>query len=83
MIKAGKIKKDKKPSEIFRGASRNLPYAFCEQIGKEIRDISDEVPFEIPESWVWVRHNDLFEISGGSQPPKSKFKSELPLSTKI
>ena len=36
LIKAGKIKKDKKSSEIFRGASRNLPYAFCEQIGKEI-----------------------------------------------
>ena len=76
LIKAGKIKKDKKSSEIFRGASRNLPYAYCEQIGKEIRDISDEIPFEIPESWVWVRHNDLFEISGGSQPPKAKFKSE-------
>ncbi len=57
LIKAGKIKKDKKSSEIFRGASRNLPYAFCEQIGKEIRDISDEIPFEIPESWEWVRIN--------------------------
>ena len=55
LIKAGKIKKDKKSSEIFRGASHNLPYAFCEQIGKEIRDISDEIPFEIPESWEWVR----------------------------
>jgi len=32
-----------------------LPYAYCEQIGKEIRDISDEIPFEIPESWEWVR----------------------------
>ena len=33
----------------------------------------DEIPFEIPESWEWVRHNELFEISGGSQPPKSHF----------
>ena len=55
LIKAGKIKKDKKSSEIFRGAAHNLPYAFCEQIGKEIRDISDEIPFEIPDSWEWVR----------------------------
>ena len=55
LIKAGKIKKDKKSSEIFRGATHNLPYAYCEQIGKEIRDISDEIPFEIPESWEWVR----------------------------
>ena len=36
----------------------------------------DEKPFEIPESWMWVRHNDLFEIVGGSQPPKSQFKSQ-------
>ena len=55
LIKAGKIKKDKKSSEIFRGATHNLPYAYCEQIGKEIRDISDEIPFEIPDSWEWVR----------------------------
>ena len=55
LIKTGKIKKDKKSSEIFRGATHNLPYANCEQIGKEIRDISDEIPFEIPESWEWVR----------------------------
>ena len=34
------------------------------------------MPFDIPDSWEWVRHNDLFEISGGSQPPKSKFISE-------
>ena len=36
----------------------------------------DEKPFEIPESWEWVRHNDLFDISGGSQPPKSDFSLE-------
>ena len=32
-----------------------MPYAFCEQIGKEIRDISEEIPFDIPESWEWCR----------------------------
>lgn len=66
LIKAGKIKKDKKSSEIFRGASRNLPYAYCEQIGKEIRDISDEIPFEIPDSWEWVRCSTLGAIIRGS-----------------
>ena len=68
LIKAGKLKKDKKSSEIFRGASRNLPYAFCEQIGKEIRDISDEIPFEIPDSWEWVRLSYIGEIVGGGTP---------------
>lgn len=36
-------------------------------------DITDEIPFGIPDSWSWVRHNQLFDISGGSQPPKSYF----------
>ena len=40
---------------LFQFTSDTLPYAFCEQIGKEIRDISDEIPFKIPDSWEWVR----------------------------
>jgi type I restriction enzyme S subunit len=52
LIKEGKIKKEKNPSIIFRGAD-NLPY---EKVGKnEPVCIADEVPFDIPESWEWVR----------------------------
>ena len=58
LIKAGKIKKEKNPSYIFRGAD-NLPY---EKVGKnEPVCIADEVPFEIPESWEWVRWGTLSE----------------------
>ena len=72
LIKEGRIKKEKTPSYIFRGDG-NLPY---EKVGKnEPVCIADEVPFEIPESWEWIRHNMLFEVQGGSQPPKSKFIS--------
>ena len=34
------------------------------------------VPFDIPASWEWVLHNDIINLVGGSQPPKSKFSSE-------
>ena len=62
LIKEGKIKKEKNPSVIFRGAD-NLPY---EKIGKnEPVCIADEVPFEIPESWEWCRVGDLFSNMTG------------------
>ena len=72
LIKTGKIKKDKKSSEIFRGASRNLPYTFCEQIGKEVKDISDEIPFDIPESWCWCRLDSIFYHNTGKALNSSK-----------
>ena len=62
LIKEGKIKKEKKPSIIFRGAD-NLPY---EKVGKnEPVCIADEVPFEIPESWEWVRLGSIGETNIG------------------
>ena len=63
LIKEGKIKKEKTPSYIFRGAD-NLPY---EKVGKnEPVCIADKVPFEIPESWEWVRISSLGSIVRGS-----------------
>ena len=49
-----------------------MPYAFCEQIGKEIRDISDEIPFEIPDSWEWVRLGSIV-YNRGQMKPTSDF----------
>ena len=62
LIKEGKIKKEKNPSVIFRGAD-NLPY---EKVGKnEPICIADEVPFDIPESWEWVRLGEIFQHNTG------------------
>ena len=64
LIKEGKIKKEKTPSVIFRGAD-NLPY---EKIGKnEPVCIADEVPFEIPESWEWVRLGSVCQLIDGKK----------------
>ena len=64
LIKEGKIKKEKNPSVIFRGAD-NLPY---EKIGKnEPICIADEVPFEIPESWEWVRLGSVCQLIDGKK----------------
>ncbi len=62
LIKEGKIKKEKNPSYIFRGED-NLPY---EKVGKnEPVCIADEVPFEIPDSWEWIRLGDVFQHNTG------------------
>ena len=68
LIKEGKIKKNKKESYIFRGAD-NLHY---EQIGKEIRCIEDELPFEIPNSWEWIHINDVSDSYLGKTLNKVK-----------
>ena len=62
LIKAGKIKKEKNPSYIFRGAD-NLPY---EKVGKnEPVCIADKVPFDIPDTWEWVRLSTICQLIDG------------------
>ena len=70
LIRDGKIKKNKKESYIFRGAD-NLHY---EQIGKEVKCIEDELPFEIPDSWEWTRLNFIGEWKAGATPSKTNIK---------
>ncbi len=48
-----------------------MPYAYCEQIGKEIRDISDEIPFDIPDSWEWVRLGCIGDWGSGATPSRT------------
>ena len=76
LIKDGKIKKEKNPSYIFRGAD-NLPY---EKVGKnEPVCIADEVPFEIPESWEWVRLGTiLYKLSDGTHSRPRYVASGIP-----
>lgn len=68
LIKDGKIKKNKKESYIFRGAD-NLHY---EQIGKEVKCIEDELPFEIPDNWEWCKLESICSklVDGDHNPPK-------------
>ena len=64
LIKEKKIKKEKNPSVIFRGAD-NTPY---EKIGDEVRSLADEVPFDIPDSWEWARLGSIVYNRGQITP---------------
>ena len=69
LIAEGKIKKDKNESYIYKGDDN----CYYEKIGKSETVKLDDLPFDIPDNWTWVRHNSIYEIFGGSQPPKDKF----------
>ena len=73
LVKEGKLKKSALTNSVIYKGDDNK---YFEKIGEIEKDITDEIPFEIPDSWAWVRHNDLFDISGGSQPPKSIFQTQ-------
>ena len=67
LIKEKKIKREKNPSVIFKGAD-NTPY---EKIGDEVRSLADEVPFDIPDSWEWVRLGNIGDWGAGATPSRT------------
>ena len=60
LIKAGKIKKDKNESIIFRRDNSHY-----EKLNGIERCIDDEIPFDIPDNWCWVRLGTLFQHNTG------------------
>ena len=64
LIKQGKIKRDKKESVIFKGEDNS----YYEKIGSEVRCIDSEIPFDLPESWMFARLKHIGEVIGGGTP---------------
>ena len=60
LIKSGKIKKDKNESFIYKNPD-GVPY---EKIGDKEQCIAEQIPFEIPSSWEWVRLNNIVYFVG-------------------
>ena len=60
LVKEGKLKKSAlNDSIIFRGDDNK----YFEKIGKTVKEATDEIPFEIPTTWQWVRIKDIFQIN--------------------
>ena len=81
LIKAGKIKKDKNESVIFRRDNSHY-----EKRGSEVVCIDDELPFAIPDSWELIRLNDIGIYRKGpfgSSLTKSMFVPKSDTSVKV
>lgn len=71
LIKEGKIKKDKTTSEIYKKDGSYYERVFeGDNIVKDVC-IDDELPFEIPDSWVWVRLGKLVYLISGTSYNKN------------
>ena len=64
LIKQGIIKRDKKESVIYRGEDNS----YYEKIGGKVENISDEIPFELPDGWMWCRGRSCFAGMESTKP---------------
>ena len=73
LVKEGKLKKSAlTDSVIFKGDDNK----YWEKVGKEVRCIDDEIPFEIPVNWMWIRLKDLCSIRTGATFKKEEASTE-------
>ena len=73
LVKEGKLKKSAlTDSTIFKGDDNK----YYEQIGTEIIDITDEIPFEIPKNWIWTRLKNFCSVCTGATFKKDEMESE-------
>lgn len=71
LIKQGKLKPNKKESIISKGEDNS----YYLNDGQMTLDISNDLPFNIPDSWEWVRLKDVFIIN-----PRNKLDDDLNVS---
>ena len=72
-IKKGELKADKKDSFIFVGSDKRHYEQFADGT---VKDIEDEIPFEVPEGWAWERISNIITYIGDGDWIESKDQSE-------
>ena len=72
LIKQGKIKCDKKESVIFKGDDNS----YYEKIGNKVNCIDEEIPFEVPECWDFIRLKTAWELISGRDLSPSEYNDK-------
>ena len=71
-IKKGELKADKKDSFIFVGSDKRHYEQFADGT---VKDIEDEIPYDVPEGWAWCRLKQL-SLDMADGPFGSNLKAE-------
>ena len=71
LVKDGKLKKSAlTDSIIFKGDDNK----YYEQVSNENTDITEEIPFDLPNNWTWIRFGEYVRMSIGKTPPRGETK---------
>ncbi len=63
LVKKGKLKKSALVDSVIYKSNDNKYY---EQVGKEIKEITEEIAFDLPNGWNWCRLKDICSIFTGA-----------------
>ena len=71
LVKEGKLKKSAITDSVIYKGDDNKYY---EQVGNDNVNITEEIPFDLPDSWAWVRFGQYVRMSIGKTPPRGETK---------
>jgi len=74
LVKDGKFKKSALSDSVIYKGDDNKYY---EQVGKEIKEITEEILFDLPDKWQWCRIGTIFMHNNGKQLNKGNTKGKL------
>ena len=69
LVEEGKLKKTALTDSIIYKGEDNRYY---EKIDQQCKDITEEIPFEIPENWEWARLSSIVRMTIGKTPPRGE-----------
>ena len=69
LVEEDKLKKTALTDSIIYKGEDNRYY---EKIDQQCKDITEEIPFEIPENWEWARLSSIVRMTIGKTPPRGE-----------
>ena len=76
LVKSGKLKKSALTDSVIYKGDDNRYY---EQVGSDVTCIEDEIPFEIPDSWNWVRMKYIIQINPKNEADDNTLAAFIPM----